>query len=179
MSWFKKEDENEEELRLPNLPGSSGSFGSASNMNLPEVGNVETSPLPALPGGEVNPNEIKNTIRQNPPVEPVRAEPMNFEQSEEREVSVPPSTPSRIEAPETKNYVKRNEPIYVRLDKFETTVESFNEIKNKINEIENLLVKIKDIKKQEEVELQEWESEIASIKARIEAVDRNVFGKLD
>ena len=183
MSWFKKDKEDEEELKLPDLPrgfsqtSRQGEFfpGSSSNINLPEIGNVEVSSLPSLPGGDVNPNLIKDTIRYPPSQEPIKAEPMDFESSDERESFIP----SRIDSSEMKKYVKRNEPIYVRLDKFETTVESFNEIKEKINEIENLLVKLKDIKRQEEIELQEWENEIASIRARIDAVDRNVFGKLD
>ena len=76
-------------------------------------------------------------------------------------------------------HTKEIEPIYVRLDKFQTTVQAFQEIKTKVEDIENLLTKIKDIKEKEERELNEWENEIQIIKSRIEAVDKNIFDKLE
>ena len=79
----------------------------------------------------------------------------------------------------TRPSTKRAKPIYIRLDKFETTVESFSEIKNKIIEIESLLKQIKDIKIKEENELNEWERELQVIKARIEFIDKNIFNRLD
>jgi hypothetical protein len=78
-----------------------------------------------------------------------------------------------------KSMARETEPIYIRLDKFKTTAESFEEIKNKIMEIERLLIRTKDIRAREEEELAEWEREIQLIKSRIESIDKNIFSKLD
>ena len=89
--------------------------------------------------------------------------------------------PKAIEMPSTtiKSVTKKLEPIYIRLDKFESTVAAFEEIRKKVNEIESLLAKIKETKRKEEAELEEWEQEIQTVKARIEAIDKSIFNKLD
>ena len=87
-------------------------------------------------------------------------------------------TPSRMSLASTK-MTKKIEPVFVRLDKFQMTIQTFEEIKAKIEEIENVLRKTSEIKIKEEQELSEWEREIQVIKSRIELIDRNVFNKLD
>jgi len=79
----------------------------------------------------------------------------------------------------TRPSTKKIEPIYIRLDKFETTVQTFEEIKSKITEIEKLLAKTKEIKEREEKELEEWEREMEIIKSRINSIDKNIFNRLD
>jgi hypothetical protein len=74
---------------------------------------------------------------------------------------------------------KKAEPVFIRLDKFETTIEAFEEIKGKIIEIEDLLKKIKEVKTKEEEELVNWEKDIQIIKGRIDSIDKNIFSKLD
>jgi len=75
--------------------------------------------------------------------------------------------------------VKEAEPVFIRLDKFQTTIEIFEEIKNKVEEIEGLLIKTKETKQKEEQELMDWEKEIQVIKSRIDSIDRNILNKLD
>jgi len=79
----------------------------------------------------------------------------------------------------TKTEVKKPEPIYIRLDKFETTNETLKEAKNKIRKIDDLLKKIKETKKKEETELEEWEKEIYIIKTKLDFIDKDVFNKLN
>ena len=74
---------------------------------------------------------------------------------------------------------RKIEPVYIRIDKFKSAAQSFEEIKEKIAEIESLLSDIKEVKQKEEQELSEWEREVETIKARIEAIDNNIFSKLD
>jgi hypothetical protein len=78
-----------------------------------------------------------------------------------------------------KSDTKKAEPVFIRLDKFETTIEAFEEIKGKIIEIEDLLKKIKDVKSKEEEELVNWEKEIQIIKGKVDSIDKNIFSKLD
>jgi hypothetical protein len=71
----------------------------------------------------------------------------------------------------------RKEPVYVRLDKFEITLNVFKEIKDKVNEIEKLLSRSREIKAEEEKELEEWEKEIHIIKSRLDSIDKNMFSR--
>lgn len=76
--------------------------------------------------------------------------------------------------PSTKSFSKKEDSIYIRLDKFQLTMESFKEIKNKIREIEDLLTKTKEIKSREEKELEDWEREIESIKLKLDSIDKDM-----
>lgn len=90
----------------------------------------------------------------------------------------PPEIDEISSAPVTQ--VKNNtEPIYVRLDKFETSLQSIEEIKRKIQEVEKILKETKEIKQKEEQELEAWEKEVHIIKTRIGAIDKDIFNKFD
>jgi len=177
----KRGEEFDEVPELPDLPGDDDFRMPALSSDIaspPGLEEVEVNSLPSLPeyGSEdrFRQNEIKNAI-----IRPeVRRAPLKL---------LPKAGLSLIEAPASRSIemselikrTKKAEPIYVRLDKFETTVQAFEGIRSRIMEIEELLNKIRDVKSQEEKELVEWENEIQIIKARIEAIDRDVFGKLD
>lgn len=76
-------------------------------------------------------------------------------------------------------YGKKDEPIFVRLDKFEESLKIFEKIRNQILEIEGVLHEIKSVKDQEEKELQFWEQEIQNIKKQIEKVDKDIFSRVE
>jgi len=73
---------------------------------------------------------------------------------------------------------RSSEPLYIKLDKFENALSTFNEIKLKVSEIDSLLRNIREIKMREEKELNEWEREIETIKAKLENIDRDLFKSL-
>jgi len=85
-------------------------------------------------------------------------------------------------APEEKNHktthMKRNEPLFIELGKFEETLSSFDEIKLKVSEIESLLRTIKKVKSDEEDRLNHWEGELQAIKARLDQIDQEIFSKI-
>ena len=70
------------------------------------------------------------------------------------------------------------EPIFVRIDKFEDSLDIFQKVKQKISEIENTLKDIKNLKEQEEQELTSWEKEIQTVKTQIEKIDNELFSKI-
>lgn len=178
----KKDEEMEDVPELPDLPEGYGlSLPVLPSDNIaspPGLEGVEVNTLPPLPGSyeeRMRQNEIKNAI-VHPGMQGAGFKPWRVSS----EIGVPPVATNRgLDVVDIPRRIKVTEPIYVRLDKFQTTVEAFEGIRDKIVEIENLLVKVRDIKAQEEKELMEWENEIQIIKARIEAIDRSVFGKLD
>ena len=76
-------------------------------------------------------------------------------------------------------YGRKDEPIFVRLDKFEESLKIFEKIRNQILEIEGILHEIKNVKEHEEKEIQFWEQEIQNIKKQIEKVDQDIFSRVE
>lgn len=76
--------------------------------------------------------------------------------------------------PFTKSLPKKEDSVYIRLDKFQATMQAFRDILTRIREIEDLLARTKEIKTREEKELEEWEREIQAIKIRINSIDKEI-----
>ena len=194
MSWFSKKKEETELPELPELPGTTDKILFEESSQFPRV---ETRSLPSLPdfnqeqvrqGGNL---KIDNEEMQRsrfaalplPPPEPEVIEkypinPQTRQLPQQTAYQQPISSKPIYTKPISSGFSSR-EPIYVRLDKFETTVQSLEEIKNKIENIENLLIKTKELKSQEEREIEAWEKEVQIIKSRIESIDKNVFREIN
>lgn len=172
---------------VPNLPPHS------TLPQLPELemhNNQQAIKQAISPDYGIRKSEFEQLPQQPLPMnhEPIKAEPANV--IEGHHITIPPATiplaTSRTieisEPPRTTIgsplKTKPIEPIYIRLDKFQTTTQAFDEIKQKVLEIEKILVKTKEIREKEEKELEEWEHEIQIIKSRIEAIDNTLFKKL-
>ena len=187
MGWFnkkKKEDELDASM-LPELPD-------ISEFNL-------QSQLPEVPPG------LSNELLSLPPIQPPSLPPIQLPFSQtinplsskpvpggkiirSKQLPYQKFSPTNypikeefmeMEEPQFESSIhKKIEPLYIRLDKFETIVNSIKEMQNKIREIEELLSRTKEIKIKEEKELEEWEKEIQGIKSRMDFIDKNVFNKL-
>jgi hypothetical protein len=73
---------------------------------------------------------------------------------------------------------KIKEPVYIRLDKFEDALHTFEEIKQRIDEIQYLLHDIRAVRAKEESELEQWESELQTMKSQIDKIDADVFSRI-
>jgi hypothetical protein len=71
-----------------------------------------------------------------------------------------------------------NEPIFVRIDKFQASQENFNDIGQKISEIESVLQKIKEVKIREEEELKGWTEDVEKIKLKLGEIDSDIFSQI-
>ena len=80
---------------------------------------------------------------------------------------------------EASRRVKKAEPIFIRLDKFEDSLKIFEKAKKEIREIEEMLRDTKSIKDEEEKELEHWETEIQTLKQQIEKIDKEIFSKVE
>jgi len=171
---------------LPPLPNSvnhpTNSVAIKSEINRPHVQlpSEEVSPVP-VGGLQKSRFQIVESPHQELPVRIGHGNPSasQIPKTPNVEYEEPVPQPREFKQEVRKNPLKSNEPIYIRLDKFKTTLESFEDIKEKVEDIEKLLIKIKDIREQEDKELNEWELEIQMIKTRIETIDKNIFDKLD
>ena len=86
------------------------------------------------------------------------------------------SEPAPIQAQEPNPH--QNEPIFVRIDKFQEAQKNFTTIKKKVEEIESIIKKIKDVKSQEEDELKGWTEDVEKIKSRLAEVDNGIFNQV-
>jgi len=108
--------------------------------------------------------------------------------SVEEAIPEPPKMPSIADTPRrtleltanTPNtpITKQVEPIFVRIDKFQSAQKNFENIKEKVKEIESVLAKIKDVKSKEEVELKGWTEDVEKIKSRLAEVDSGIFDQI-
>lgn len=73
---------------------------------------------------------------------------------------------------------RQTEPIFVRIDKFQSAQKDFEIIKEKVKDIGLVLGKIKDVKSKEEQELNSWSEEIDKLKSRLAEIDSNVFSQM-
>ena len=179
----KKKEEQEEIPSLPELPPSENFSLPELPQTLPEIGNREIPQLPSLP--EQLPELKKTEPDLSPKVitqeitPPQNMQKSNFTSQPIAQKIQPLPTQQILTQPKTKTISKEIDPIYIRLDKFESSVQAFEEIKTKIEQIEALLTKTREIKQKEEQELSEWERELQLIKSRIDSVDKSVFDKLE
>jgi hypothetical protein len=79
---------------------------------------------------------------------------------------------------EPKAATREEEPIFIRMDKFEENLKVLEQTKKQIRELENLLKETKELKQKESQELSSWESELQQLKLRIEKVDKDIFSKV-
>lgn len=192
MGLFSKKKNTAEEIpslpKLPELP--------MESLNLPDtppgLPNIETYQLDSFSNNKPE-NNFTQAVKQEVNDPNNEYSHSFFEKQTKQLNAYNPKDINRsinterrtIELPEFNNSnnssrtIKQAEPIYVRLDKFEITVETFKDIKNKIIEIEDLLERTKKIKQDEEKELDSWEREIQMIKSRIDLIDKSIFNKLD
>jgi hypothetical protein len=168
MGWFSKNKEKEQEIsKLPTLNSGINDFPTLAD--LPEVPQKqEFKSLPPLKQEKKEP--IKEALGLDHNHFVASAGPHT------RPMDLPPEPPEYTAATQIK---KTRDPIYIRLDKFESTFGSFKEVQEKIKQVEEYLLKLKELKEKEEAELGEWEKELQLIKTRIDSIDKEIFDKLD
>jgi len=192
MGWFGKKEKKIEVKsspqlsEIPKLP------------DLPKIGN-DINELPQLPsypsnslGKKLSQNVIKDAVSGDKEGEKGGFEAKgSFPRTKEITLSEPPlnsmkKTPlgKKDFSPEirTEGFIKTRtkeaEPIFVRMDKFQESLEIFENAKKKVLEIEKYLSDVKDLREKEERELREWENEIQIIKKQFEKIDHNLFSKI-
>jgi hypothetical protein len=177
MGLFSKK---EEKPILPDLP-EDDSIALPNLSELPPIENKypnqNLTPLP-----EPNPSIDQNTIKQE--INP-KMQKSNFDISPSKPQEELIAEPiGKIDETPSKNFsqkqiVKKIDPIFVRLDKFETSLEALDEIKEKVVEIEKILAETKKLKEKEDKELEEWERDIQVIKSKLDSIDNSIFNKLE
>jgi hypothetical protein len=181
--------------KLPDLPYMDES--SNGEESLPQLPTFPNNSL----GNKFTQNTIKEAIAGKKEEEEVSdAEDFSEEEGEEKGMMPKPLHKYSLEEPEeyetgilkkarskeiTQSFVERNymtkkaEPIFIRIDKFEESMNIFKDIKTQVSEIESLIRTTKEIKAKEEEELTAWQTEIQGIKDQIEKVNQDIFSRIE
>lgn len=179
----------------PESPASAGSragsLGEAVSFEEPEK-KRQLSKLPRFPdsslGKKFSQHIIKEAVAGEKEEDKEVPEADEFVLREEQMMPRPPlggsvREPSTRPIPatfrEAAKRVKEIEPIFIRLDKFEDSLHSFEKAKQQITEIEKMLRNIKRLKEEEEKELSMWEREIQTTKQQIEKIDQDIFSRVE
>ncbi|MBI2507394.1 hypothetical protein HYV89_00385 [Candidatus Woesearchaeota archaeon] len=65
--------------------------------------------------------------------------------------------------------------IFVKIDKYKEAIDTLEIIKEKLKTAQAVLNELKELKRKEEAELEEWQGSINDIKEKLTLVDNNLF----
>jgi len=198
MGFFSKDEDIPKIPTAPTLP----------ELPVPENNEKKELPeLPSFPSNSKNENlnqeMVKSAVSDNSSLEENKGD-MNVQsdihliEEPEGESIIPPKPSNQSVIPEAPRQpsiadlpkrtleinptddkaTKEIEPIFVRIDKFQTAQKHFEQIKSKVKEIESIIGKIKDVKSKEEVELKGWAEDVERIKSRLSEIDSDIFNQL-
>jgi len=98
------------------------------------------------------------------------------------EYPIPPKPSEDLipRVPKVENHLdtKEIEPIFVRIDRFQSAQKSFDVIKSRLKEMESVLKKIKDVKSKEDKGIASWNEEVEKIKERLSEIDSDIFDQI-
>ena len=65
--------------------------------------------------------------------------------------------------------------VFVKIDNYKDVLRTVGLIKDKLNEAKETLGKIRELKQQEDAELEGWDSKLNEIESRIDGIDHILF----
>jgi hypothetical protein len=130
-----------------------------------------TEPKPGMQKSKFSSDYPMPSIPDYTPIQKVE----NYPEPKIKNESYKPLSESpRQQISQIKTFPKKDESVFIRIDKFQVTIEAFRDISQKIREIEELLARTKEIKAREEKELEEWEREIEAIKLKLDSIGKEI-----
>jgi hypothetical protein len=180
MGWFNKKEKVPEippASRIPELPPLPETTEKHQDLpELPSFNNVNA-------GEQFNNAIIKSAVQDSSEEKEVSVEELpqnfNFPVPDEDDSATQVKKTLELSSPPTDKPISRqNEPIFVRIDKFQDAKKDFEEIKRKMKDIETILRKVKEVKTKEDAEITGWTDELEKVKARLSEIDENFFNKM-
>lgn len=176
----KKKDNKEQTDSVP-TPSSQNKIPDVREIKK-AISEPKQSQSPPLQPLQYNQNKSSQSFQL---LQPVSIKPRTMESTPESPIE-PERAPSRLRIRDISEPMgnavsaKSKEPIYIKIDKFESAQEDFEDIKQRLHDSFELLDKIKSVRgREEEEELEVWEREVENIKRRLLDIDRNLFSKVD
>ncbi len=182
MGLFNKK-QKEEDIRLPELPDLPELPEFPEMNDMPRDSSKMIHQLPSFPNNSLGDKFSQNTIKEaisGREEDDFEAPVDEFEPLEEMKMIQEPLR-SRIMPKleqKPKEIIKEEEPLFVRLDKFEESHNILEELKKQINEISHLLNETNQLKEKEDLQLKDWGTKLQNIKQKVERIDKDLFSKL-
>ena len=201
MGWFSKKEEIPEIPVAPSLPELPKSKEQSIKKDLPDLPSFPSGSR----NENINQEMVKSAVTDMPSPEENEVhvkipEGLHIKEEQEEESMIPPKPSVNEIIPElpkissisntpkktleltantpNKPITKQIEPIFVRIDKFQSAQKNLDSIKDKVKEIEIGLKKIKDVKLREETELKGWTEDVEKIKSRLTEIDSDIFNQI-
>ncbi len=106
------------------------------------------------------------SINQSAPIMPDIPNPFGKEETKPITKEINPNAP------------QRDEPFFVRIDKFNQAKDNFEDISRKLNDLDKLIEKMDELKVKENKEIEDFKKDTESIKQTLTQVDKEIFSKL-
>jgi len=203
MGLFSKKGDKEKSYdKLPELPQlpKTLNFGQYQNTGMaserkPTFAQVPPTSLPSFPqsdnGNRWSMQAVKDAVEDHPSPsyndyedEEETTIPQNYDPKQNNAHYLENSGDKEVGGPRTQTYSSapqppiRKEPLFVRIDKFETALKNFEDIKTKVKHIEELITEIRELRIKEDKEFQDWERDLQTIKSRMNDIDKTLFDSL-
>jgi len=109
--------------------------------------------------------------------EPFKMDLPEIEPEEEVQIPIrkPMPRPIAQPMPSLPSTPSRQQPLFVKIDRYKAAIDALNDIKEKLAEAEDTLSKLNAIKLRESDEIVRWETEISGIKEKLMSIDKNLF----
>ncbi len=172
--------ENSVNVRVAKASHVDGGVGGSMIPPKPSSENNLSEPSHQQPEHQI-PEPPRATIREAAEAQRTEGIPQRVETP--RNIAPPRQMPQKRQlplraSPLQKSPEKNDEPIFIRIDKFQSAQKNFENIKTKIQNIESTLNQIIDIKEKEEEEIKGWSKEVQMLKAKLSEVDSDIFNKI-
>lgn len=174
MALFKKKQKVMENFENPPQIPKAPNLPKLPNFNDNSFSKSIPNKLPSYPS-----NSLGNKFSQDTIKEAVSGQRGDYEEEDnsalidENDMQMTPA-PSRISSVR-----HTEEPVFIRIDKFEESLKIFEKVRGQVKEMEKMLSEIRQIKDSEEKELSSWGREIQNIKKQIENIDKDIFSKVE
>lgn len=86
-----------------------------------------------------------------------------------------PQAPARMEMMTEMEHTGEEKPLFVKVEKYKEVLETINELKERLKDAGDILTELNRIKDEEEHELQSWQEDLESIKAKLMTIDQTLF----
>jgi hypothetical protein len=73
------------------------------------------------------------------------------------------------------SYKNHRMPVYVKIDDYKDVIDITELIKNKLNEANSIIEKIRELKAQEDAELDLWNANLEDIERKVAFIDKTLF----
>jgi len=171
-----EEYDSSETHHLPSFPDSPNQSGfsqaaikdAVASPDVRMPGNAELEEMPSNSDGKFRTKEMEEWSPQMPA--------MNTERNRVQQTEFIPPPPRRMNPLE---FSKKDEDVFVKIDKFHTVRKSLKDAQSQLEEISDLLKKIRETKIREEQELSAWEKNLDMIKTHVQEVTSNIFDKVE